>query len=181
MDDCKGRWKQLRDSFVKNKNKNVPSGSAGGSLKEWKYMNVMSFLLPHLQPRSSKSSLQPLDLGEDTAIDLSCGDDEVAGPSQLASRPGTPMTPTLRSTSSSPQPTEFGQRTATPPLHPRVQARSTGSATQLTQPGRKAKEKRRGSTSAASAEQQLFEILTAEKAPVSPHVPTDNEEMYFSP
>lgn len=136
---------------------------------------------------SSRSSLQPVDLEEDTVMDLSYGEDEVvAGPSRLASRPGTPLTPTPRSTCSSPHPTEVGQRSATPtqqlseiqrsatpPPHPRVQLLSSGSATQ---PSRK---KRRGSKTPVDAEQQLLDILTAERVPVPPHVPNDGEAMYF--
>ncbi|XP_049459842.1 uncharacterized protein LOC125905717 [Epinephelus fuscoguttatus] len=184
MEECKRRWKQLRDSFVKNKNKTVPSGSAGGSQKDWKYSNNMSFLLPHLQPRSSKSTLQPVDLSEDTPAELMCEEDDLtAGPSGLPARPGTPATPTLRSISSSPHPTDVGPRSthqlselprsATPPTHPRVQALSSGAETHTTQPGRK---KRRGSTTAGPLEPDLLDILTT---PVPPHVPKDEEEMYF--
>ncbi|KAG7471684.1 hypothetical protein JOB18_027729 [Solea senegalensis] len=36
-DSCKARWKALRD--------------------EWKYREIMSFLLPYVQPRRSKSNL----------------------------------------------------------------------------------------------------------------------------
>ncbi|XP_034565806.1 transcription factor Adf-1-like isoform X2 [Notolabrus celidotus] len=56
---CKARWKTLRDAFVKSKKRgNMPSGSAGGSQKEWKYAEIMSFLLPHIQQRSSRSNLK---------------------------------------------------------------------------------------------------------------------------
>ena len=51
VEDCKRRWKQLRDAYVKYKNKNVPSGSAGGTAGEWKYLSIMSFLNQHLQSR----------------------------------------------------------------------------------------------------------------------------------
>ncbi|KAL7382809.1 hypothetical protein ABVT39_027951 [Epinephelus coioides] len=115
LEECKRRWKQLRDSYVKNKNKTVPSGSAGGSQKDWKYSNIMSFLLPHLQPRSSISTLRLVDLSDDTSADLICEEDNLtAGPSALPSRPGTPATPTLRSTSSSPHSTDVGPRSTTP-------------------------------------------------------------------
>ncbi|XP_061925420.1 uncharacterized protein LOC133664635 isoform X4 [Entelurus aequoreus] len=48
---CKAKWRALRDSFVKSRKKSVASGSAGGPQKEWKYADIMSFLVPHLQPR----------------------------------------------------------------------------------------------------------------------------------
>lgn len=54
VSECRRRWKLLRDAFVRNKkqnNNNLPSGSAGGTVKEWKYDRVMSFLLPYMQPR----------------------------------------------------------------------------------------------------------------------------------
>ncbi|CAL8275165.1 unnamed protein product [Boreogadus saida] len=56
-DMCKARWKALRDAFVKNRKKGIPSGSAGGTQKDWKYSEIMSFVLPHLQPRSSRSNV----------------------------------------------------------------------------------------------------------------------------
>ncbi|XP_056431336.1 transcription factor Adf-1-like [Gadus chalcogrammus] len=56
-DMCKARWKALRDTFVKNRKKGIPSGSAGGTQKDWKYAEIMSFVLPHLQPRSSTSNV----------------------------------------------------------------------------------------------------------------------------
>uniref|UniRef100_A0A1A8EN57 MADF domain-containing protein n=1 Tax=Nothobranchius korthausae TaxID=1143690 RepID=A0A1A8EN57_9TELE len=59
--DCKSRWKQLRDSFVKyRKRTSLPSGAAGGSQRDWKYAELMSFLIPFLQSRSSKINLGPM-------------------------------------------------------------------------------------------------------------------------
>ncbi|KAI4817102.1 hypothetical protein KUCAC02_009384 [Chaenocephalus aceratus] len=57
VDVCKAKWKSLRDAFVKTRKKSIPSGSAGGSQKAWKYSDIMSFLLPYIQQRSSTSSL----------------------------------------------------------------------------------------------------------------------------
>ncbi|KAI4804301.1 hypothetical protein KUCAC02_025932, partial [Chaenocephalus aceratus] len=57
VDVCKAKWKSLRDAFVKNRKKSIPSGSAGGSQKAWKYSDIMSFILPYIQQRSSTSSL----------------------------------------------------------------------------------------------------------------------------
>lgn len=52
VNDCKRRWKLLRDAFNRNKKqKKLPSGSAGGIIREWKYDKIMSFLLPYMQPR----------------------------------------------------------------------------------------------------------------------------------
>ncbi|XP_024151477.1 uncharacterized protein LOC112160856 isoform X2 [Oryzias melastigma] len=57
-DTCKARWRVLRDSFVRNQKKTNPSGSRGGSLIDWKYKDIISFILPHLQHRSSKINLE---------------------------------------------------------------------------------------------------------------------------
>ncbi|KAI4795910.1 hypothetical protein KUCAC02_029564 [Chaenocephalus aceratus] len=57
VDVCKAKWKSLRDAFVKNRKKSIPSGSAGGSQKAWKYSDIMSFIVPYIQQRSSTSSL----------------------------------------------------------------------------------------------------------------------------
>ncbi|CAB1434829.1 unnamed protein product [Pleuronectes platessa] len=54
---------------------------------------------------------------------------------------------------------EVEQRTASTPQQPRVQALSSGSATNPSKPSRR--EKRRGSSSAVATEQQLIHILPA--------------------
>ena len=121
---------------------------------------------------SSRSSLQAR---QDSPIDFAFEEDEEeAGQSTPASRPDTL---TVLSRPSSPYITEVEERTASTPHHPRVQALSSRSAINPSQPSRR--EKRRRSSSAVSTEQQLFDILTADNVPVPPHVPTDGEEMYF--
>ncbi|KAK7922818.1 hypothetical protein WMY93_009720 [Mugilogobius chulae] len=55
---CKEKWRSLRDSFVKSRKKSaLPSGSGAGVIKEWKFEKIISFILPYLQPRSSRSNL----------------------------------------------------------------------------------------------------------------------------
>lgn len=44
LDVCKSRWK-----------KSLLSGASAGTQKDWKYSEIMSFLLPHIQPRRSVS------------------------------------------------------------------------------------------------------------------------------
>ncbi|XP_042561212.1 transcription factor Adf-1-like [Clupea harengus] len=70
---CHGRWKDLRDQF--SKKVQPRSGSAAGPQKEWKYSQALSFLVPHLQPRSSRSSLDQVDVEDWEALDLSHGED----------------------------------------------------------------------------------------------------------
>ncbi|XP_055065449.1 uncharacterized protein [Misgurnus anguillicaudatus] len=57
VDLCKAKWRSLRDTFVKTRKKVPASGSAGGCSKEWKYADIMSFIVPYVQQRSSKSNL----------------------------------------------------------------------------------------------------------------------------
>ncbi|XP_062407584.1 uncharacterized protein LOC134098525 [Sardina pilchardus] len=73
VEDCQKRWRTLRERFNKERKKGTKSGSAGGSQKEWKYLQTMAFLLPHLQPRNSRSSI---DCDPWEALDLSHGDVE---------------------------------------------------------------------------------------------------------
>ncbi|KAL7386451.1 hypothetical protein ABVT39_008555 [Epinephelus coioides] len=70
----------MGDSFVKTRKKVSASGSAGGSQREWKYMDIMSFLVPHLQPRSSKSNLSAALSEENRSLTplSACGSDEQA-------------------------------------------------------------------------------------------------------
>ncbi|XP_062338222.1 uncharacterized protein LOC134036989 [Osmerus eperlanus] len=70
---CQGRW-NLRDQFSKKKVQ-PRSGSAAGPQKEWKYSQALSFLVPHLQPRSSRCSLDQVDVEDWEALDLSHGED----------------------------------------------------------------------------------------------------------
>ncbi|XP_055799956.1 uncharacterized protein LOC129869512 isoform X2 [Salvelinus fontinalis] len=80
---CKTRWKSLRDIFERHLRKAQPSGSGGTNQKEWKYMKILSFLIPYVQPRSSRGNLslenayspqpQPMepDDAEDDVVSLS--------------------------------------------------------------------------------------------------------------
>ncbi|KAL0984547.1 hypothetical protein UPYG_G00143070 [Umbra pygmaea] len=111
----------------------MPSGSAGGTVKEWKYERVMSFLLPHMQARSSKNTLQL----EDEAVDMSLAEEDVDPeicqlsrpyrPLTVLQRPATPVLESQISITPTPPP-----GTSTPPLstqivdtpaHARVQAK----------------------------------------------------------
>lgn len=58
VEHCKNKWRGLRDSFVKSRKKlGQQGGSEDGAVKEWKYEKNMSFLIPHIVPRSSKAKL----------------------------------------------------------------------------------------------------------------------------
>ncbi|XP_013887091.1 transcription factor Adf-1 [Austrofundulus limnaeus] len=57
VEDCRRRWKTLRDTYAKvvQKVNKRRSGSAASNGEKWKYMAVMSFLQPFLSPRETKS------------------------------------------------------------------------------------------------------------------------------
>ncbi|KAH7704605.1 hypothetical protein AAVH_28201, partial [Aphelenchoides avenae] len=58
---AKDKRKNLRDSFVRERKKKGggPSGSAGGALKDpkWVHYRAMSFIEPHLAARKTKSNM----------------------------------------------------------------------------------------------------------------------------
>jgi hypothetical protein len=58
--ECKVRWKGLRDAFVKHRKKlqHLPSGSGATSQRDWKYSNLMSFLVPFMPSRRSVPLLE---------------------------------------------------------------------------------------------------------------------------
>ncbi|CAM4572105.1 unnamed protein product [Leuciscus chuanchicus] len=158
----------------------MPSGSAGGTVKEWKYERVMSFLLPHMQARSSKTTLQL----EDEPVDMSLAEEDVDPEICQLSRPYSPLTVVQRSAtpvlesqiSLTPTPPPA---TSTPPLsaqivdtpaHPRVQA--------IMNEGRQ-RQKRRRVASPSPTEQQLLDIITQPTTTAPPHVPRQEDEMYY--
>ncbi|XP_029354465.1 transcription factor Adf-1-like [Echeneis naucrates] len=111
VDPCKAKWRSLRDSFVKSRKKMFASGSSGGSQREWKYTDIMSFLLPHVHPRSSKISLSAAVAEEERSSTpvSTCGSDDQAPPTASAQRS---VSPTLTGSAgqSVPGPTSSGER-----------------------------------------------------------------------
>ncbi|KAF1371945.1 hypothetical protein PFLUV_G00276320 [Perca fluviatilis] len=55
VDLCEAKWRSLRDRFVKKRKKVFASGSARGSQKDWKYTDITSFIVPHLQREVPKA------------------------------------------------------------------------------------------------------------------------------
>ncbi|KAM4719291.1 uncharacterized protein FYW61_015127 [Anableps anableps] len=94
-DQCKNRWKNLRDVFVRiNRRTQLPSGSVPH--KEWKYRGKMSFLLPYVQPRrSSKRSLgsTPTDSDETPQSLADAEERPSCSPSPSTSGEGETMSP----------------------------------------------------------------------------------------
>ncbi|KAM3619010.1 uncharacterized protein V6R79_001648 [Siganus canaliculatus] len=59
-EECRKRWKGLRDHYRKEKRREKErrrSGSAGGVGRVWRYGSVMEFLDPFLEERPSTSNL----------------------------------------------------------------------------------------------------------------------------
>ncbi|CAI5671221.1 unnamed protein product [Oreochromis niloticus] len=58
-DICRRKWKNLRDTYNKEKRmeKEKRSGSAAGSGRRWKFFAVMGFLDPFLTPQETNSNM----------------------------------------------------------------------------------------------------------------------------
>ncbi|XP_053539390.1 undifferentiated embryonic cell transcription factor 1 isoform X2 [Ictalurus punctatus] len=190
VSDCRKRWKILRDAFGRNrKQKKMPSGSAGGTIKEWRYEKVMSFLLPHMQARPSRNTLQP---EEEVPLDMTVTEEDLDPElSELSSPPSTFMTvqsfatptpsagqrsatptPPLTTTRSAmPTPPISAQRSATPTPHPRVQA--------LKDESQQPRQKWRRTVVPNPTEQQLLDIITQPTTSSPPYIPRQEDEMYY--
>lgn len=58
-DTCRAKWRGLRDCFVKNRKRCLALGPTASVQKDWKYGEIMSFLLPYVSIRRKKESLAP--------------------------------------------------------------------------------------------------------------------------
>ncbi|KAM4526274.1 uncharacterized protein V3H82_000658 isoform 1-T2 [Fundulus diaphanus] len=116
-EQCKTKWRALRDSFVKCRKKGtLPSGSTGGTTKEWKFEKNMSFLIPYLQPRSSKSNFTP-------AAQMETDQEQLSTPLPLSGQAEPAGTPVV-STTPCPAPSLSNQSTATERERERARSRS---------------------------------------------------------
>ncbi|KAI4805286.1 hypothetical protein KUCAC02_009911, partial [Chaenocephalus aceratus] len=159
VDICKARWKSLRDAFVKNRKKSLPSGSAGGMQKGWKYTDLMSFLLPYVQQRSSKSSLSnpsPVEDMERASTPLSLETEEHARTACGSPAPPPTAPPPLVPTTSAERQRPSRSRSPRDPI-------STPAAAQ-----RSTRDTRRRPQSTDLGE-QLISLL--QKPPTAPHMP----------
>lgn len=150
--DCKSRWRQFRDSFVKHKKRNSLSKDSGqGSQKEWKYAELMAFLTPFLQPTRSVSNPMPTS---------GAGEDE---------RPETQLP--LVSSAPSPIP-PLSMSPSSPESERVVRSRSPRDRAQL--PGMETTWK---STQVLDLEDRLMGVL--QEPPTKPKVPnTEQDEAY---
>ncbi|XP_072298845.1 uncharacterized protein [Eucyclogobius newberryi] len=90
VNECKARWRNLRDTFVKHRKRlGLPNGGGGWPQKDWKYAELMSFLLPFVVPRVSKRRRPPSEAeGEQSSAPLSPVPSPPLDPSQTP-----PLTP----------------------------------------------------------------------------------------
>ncbi|XP_055024891.2 uncharacterized protein [Misgurnus anguillicaudatus] len=54
-DVCRKKWKSLRDTYLKEMEKR--SGSAAGSVKNWRYSQILGFLDPFVTPQKTTSNM----------------------------------------------------------------------------------------------------------------------------
>ncbi|KAK9976653.1 hypothetical protein ABG768_021858 [Culter alburnus] len=105
-DVCRKKWKSLRDTYLKEKRKEMEkrSGSAAGSVKKWKYSEILGFLEPFVTPWETTSNMvgveaqvieynHPRDQGEAEAGDTETEptDNEEADPRSPAASPVSPV------------------------------------------------------------------------------------------
>lgn len=55
-EDCRRKWKSLRDMFIKDKRSEQRRRASGGTHRSWKYSWQMAFLTPFIQSRSSQAN-----------------------------------------------------------------------------------------------------------------------------
>ncbi|XP_018609812.2 uncharacterized protein LOC108935565 isoform X1 [Scleropages formosus] len=178
-DECKQRWKYLRDSFVRRRKNHRPGV---GYQREWKYTSFMSFLLPHLQRRSKKNTFD-VEKSLDYPADLSGTVDEEDVKEDLSHlmiaplpQPEEPETD-ARSGSDTPLPWArrgHSYRGHTPQheeLDEALRPRASSPPTPVEVQSRK---RRRGSL---GVEDRLFGIV-ADSTPSASSVPWPQDEMY---
>jgi len=70
VDDCKKKWKYLRDKYLKERKLDIEkrSGAGATSQKRWKYMPILAFLEPHCRERATTSNLVMVQGGEEGEV-----------------------------------------------------------------------------------------------------------------
>ncbi|XP_029945543.1 uncharacterized protein LOC115387111 isoform X3 [Salarias fasciatus] len=83
MERCKSKWKNLRDTYTRERKKVSRCGAAARTAKRWKYLGILSFLDPFIVPRDASGSTEQ-EVEEDWASKSRESDEEgeTAGPSQ---------------------------------------------------------------------------------------------------
>lgn len=66
-DDCRKKWKYLRDRYIKEKRKEkdaMRSGAGASWKSRWKFVTILGFLEPHIKERQTSSNFQMPDDSE---------------------------------------------------------------------------------------------------------------------
>lgn len=75
-DECKRKWKGLRDTFRKERKKERDrrrSGAEGGVVRQWRYAQLMAFVVPYMEDRKTSSNME----GEDSDEEVIQGQEEM--------------------------------------------------------------------------------------------------------
>lgn len=126
VEQCKAKWRLLRDSYVKSRKKStLLSESVGGLQREWKFEKIMSFLLPYLRHR--RTSRRNFLTGPQTEVE----GERPGSPLSLTGQDEPPGTEATRSTTPSPAPslslpTSTDRERPSRSRSPRERTRSTG-------------------------------------------------------
>ncbi|XP_073725513.1 uncharacterized protein [Misgurnus anguillicaudatus] len=84
VDECRKRWKSLRDTYRKERKKEAErkkSGAGASSVRPWRYSGVMGFLNPFLEDRITDSNMVG---GVEEALTPENREDAIARHSQAA-------------------------------------------------------------------------------------------------
>ena len=84
VENCRRKWKSLRDTYLRERRKVAKSGSAAGAAKRRKYLGVLSFLDPFITPRPTSGNMEGVeeDGTPEQSVELVEDEGETAGPSQ---------------------------------------------------------------------------------------------------
>ncbi|CAM4571970.1 unnamed protein product [Leuciscus chuanchicus] len=100
---CRKKWKSLRDTYLKEKRKEMEkrSGSAAGSVKRWKFSQILGFLDPFVTPRETSGNMEGVEaqIEEDYHLEDQGQPEEISGETvteanyQRGDRPRFPASP----------------------------------------------------------------------------------------
>ncbi|KAK9963885.1 hypothetical protein ABG768_005107 [Culter alburnus] len=168
LEVCRKKWKNLRDTYLKERRKEMEkrSGSAAGSGKKWKYSAVLSFLDPFVSPWETSGNMERGDeenqaAGYDHTEDQ--GETEAAGHSETGEPTGSfdgsePVSPRPESTAASASPAGPSTSAAVPT-------------------GQRRRAQRRPREQPSEVERELLEVLRSR--PVAPAPPPRSEDELF--
>ncbi|XP_030224465.1 uncharacterized protein LOC115552461 [Gadus morhua] len=88
-EDCRDKWKYLRGKYGKERKemKERKSGSEGGHKHHWKYVNLLSFLEPHVQERLTVSNFDQPSQTAESILNAMCENNETTLDDTMISQP----------------------------------------------------------------------------------------------